>query len=73
MEIVHPRPGVKAVVVRPEQLALEPRMNVHQNARMTVHGRLLLVARVRDRGGRVEDAARAAGVAVRTAYKWLAR
>ena len=48
-------------------------MNVHKNARMTVHGRLLLVARVRDRGWRVEDAALAAGVAVRTAYKWLAR
>ena len=48
-------------------------MNVHQNARMTVHGRLLLVARVRERGWRVEDAALAAGVSVRTAYKWLAR
>ena len=34
---------------------------------------LLLVARVRDHGWRVEDAALAAGVSVRTAYKWLAR
>jgi len=48
-------------------------MNVHKNARMTVHGRLLLVARVRAQGWRVEDAALAAGVSVHTAYKWLAR
>jgi len=48
-------------------------MNVHQNARMTVHGRLLLIRRVRDRGWRVETAALAAGVSVRSAYKWLAR
>jgi transposase InsO family protein len=48
-------------------------MNVHKNARMTVHGRALLVARVRDQGWRVEDAALAAGVSVRTAYRWLAR
>ena len=48
-------------------------MNVHKNARMTVHGRLLLVARVRNHRWRVEDAALAAGVSVRTAYKWLAR
>jgi transposase InsO family protein len=48
-------------------------MNVHKNARMTVHGRYLLVMRVREQGWRVEDAALAAGVSVRTAYKWLAR
>jgi transposase InsO family protein len=48
-------------------------MNVHKNARMTVHGRLLLIRRVREQGWRVEDAALAAGVSVRTAYKWLAR
>jgi transposase InsO family protein len=48
-------------------------MNVHKNARMTVHGRLLLVARIRERGWRVEDAALAAGVSLRSAYKWLAR
>jgi leucine-zipper of insertion element IS481 len=43
-------------------------MNVHQNARMTVHGRLLLVERVREDGWRVGDAALAAGVSERTAY-----
>jgi transposase InsO family protein len=48
-------------------------MNVHQNARMTIHGRALLVARVREQEWRVEAAARAAGVSVRTAYNWLAR
>jgi transposase InsO family protein len=48
-------------------------MNVHKNARMTVHGRLLLIRRVRERGWRVENAALAAGISVRSAYKWLAR
>jgi len=48
-------------------------MNVHKNARMTVHGRLLLVQRVRDAGWRVVDAAVAAGVSERTAYTWLKR
>jgi transposase InsO family protein len=48
-------------------------MNVHKNARMTVHGRRLLVRRVRAQGWRVENAALAAGISVRSAYKWLAR
>jgi transposase InsO family protein len=48
-------------------------MNVHKNARMTVHGRLLMVQRVREAGWRVADAAAAAGVSQRTAYTWLAR
>jgi transposase InsO family protein len=48
-------------------------MNVHKNARMTVHGRLLMVQRVLEAGWRVVDAAAAAGVSVRTAYTWLAR
>ena len=48
-------------------------MNVHKHARMTVHGRVLLVRRVREEGWRVADAARAAGVSTRTAFKWLAR
>jgi len=48
-------------------------MNVHKNARMTVHGRLLLVQRVREAGWRVVAAAAAAGVSERTAYSWLAR
>jgi transposase InsO family protein len=48
-------------------------MNVHKHARMTVHGRVLLVERVRVEGWRVAAAAGAAGVSERTAYKWLAR
>jgi transposase-like protein len=48
-------------------------MNVHKNARMTPHGRALLVRRVREEGWRVVDAAGAAGVSARTANKWLAR
>ena len=48
-------------------------MNVHKNARMTVHGRVLLVKRIEEEGWRVSRAADAAGVSTRTAYKWLAR
>ncbi len=48
-------------------------MNAHKHARMTVHGRYLLVCRVRQEGRRVKDAAAAAGISARTAYKWLAR
>lgn len=48
-------------------------MNVHKNARMTSHGRLLLVHRIRAQGWRVADAAAASGVSERTAYTWLAR
>lgn len=48
-------------------------MNMHQNARMTRHGRLLLVQRICLQGWRAAEAAAAAGVSVRTAYKWVAR
>lgn len=48
-------------------------MNSHQHARMTVHGRALLVNRILVARWRVVDAAGAAGVSERTAYKWLAR
>jgi transposase InsO family protein len=48
-------------------------MNTHKNARMTPFGRALLVHRVRAEGWRVADAAQAAGVSERTAYKWLGR
>jgi transcriptional regulator of acetoin/glycerol metabolism len=44
-------------------------MNVHKHARMTSHGRLLLVQRIRAQGWRVAEAAAASGVSVRTAYK----
>jgi transposase InsO family protein len=48
-------------------------MNIHKHARMTVHGRALLVHRVAVDGWRVADAARAAGISTRTAYKLLDR
>lgn len=48
-------------------------MNMHENARMTVRGRVLLVKRIEEDGWRIAAAAEAAGVSVRTAYKWLAR
>lgn len=48
-------------------------MNQHKHARLTPHGRALLVRRIVHDGLRVEEAAQAAGVSVRTAYKWLGR
>ena len=47
-------------------------MNLHKHARLTPRGRALLVQRMLN-GLRVEDTAQAAGVSVRTAYKWLKR
>lgn len=47
-------------------------MNLHKHARLTPRGRALLVQRMLN-GLRVEEAAQAAGVSVRTAYKWLKR
>ena len=47
-------------------------MNVHNNARLTVSGRELLVDRVAS-GWSVKAAAEAAGTSRRTAYKWLER
>lgn len=48
-------------------------MNIHKNARLTPHGRALLVQRMLDGGLRPKEAAHASGVSVRTAYKWLQR
>ena len=48
-------------------------MNIHHNARLTPKGREILVRRIVDDGLRPEEAAQAAGVSVRTAYKWLGR
>ena len=47
-------------------------MNLHKHARLTPRGRAFLVQGVLN-GLRVEDAAQAGGVSVRTAYKWLRR
>lgn len=48
-------------------------MNVHKNARLTPQGRALLVRRIRQEGWRVRDAAAAAGISLRSAFRWLAR
>jgi transposase InsO family protein len=45
----------------------------HRNARLTVHGRRLIVARVLEEGWSPSTAAEAAGVSRATVYKWLAR
>lgn len=44
-------------------------MNMLENARMTVHGRVLLVKRIVEDGWLASAAAEAGGVSVRTAYK----
>jgi transposase len=48
-------------------------MNVHKNARLTPHGRLLLVRRMTEGGWTVADAPNAAGISERQSYLWLAR
>ena len=48
-------------------------MNSHKHARLTAHGRALLVRRMLEEGLRAEEAAKAMGVSVRTAYKWRRR
>ena len=48
-------------------------MNIHQNARLTPQGRLLLVRRVEEVGWRMAEAAHAAGISQRQGYRWRAR
>jgi transposase InsO family protein len=48
-------------------------VKLHRNAKTTVHMRRLLIHRVRVLQWQVAAAASAAGIASRTAYKWLAR
>ena len=48
-------------------------MNIHENARSTPRSRAALVSRVREQGWSPGEAAQAAGISVRTAYKWLRR
>jgi transposase-like protein len=45
----------------------------HRNARLTVHGRRLLVHRVRERGMPVAHVARAMGISRQCAHRWVAR
>src|ERR1700751_5557041 len=48
-------------------------MNIHQNARLTPQGRLLLVERITEAGWSVVQAAQAAGISGRQSYRWLGR
>jgi transposase InsO family protein len=48
-------------------------MKLHGNARLTLHGRRLLVQRVCDQGCSLQKAADAAGVSTKTASKWVGR
>lgn len=45
----------------------------HRNARLNVHGRRLIVRRVREEGWAVAHAAKAMGVSRQCAHRWLAR
>lgn len=45
----------------------------HRNARLTVHGRLLLVRRVREEGQAVAHVAKAMGISRQCAHRWVAR
>ena len=45
----------------------------HRNARLTVHGRRLVVARVREQGMRPAHVAKAMGVSRQCVYRWLRR
>jgi transposase InsO family protein len=48
-------------------------MKLHANARLSLKGRELLVARVEDAGWSLSAAAEAAGISDRTARKWITR
>jgi len=48
-------------------------VKLHPNAKTTPHMRALLIDRIRHHGWTVAAAATAAGISVRSAYKWLAR
>ena len=48
-------------------------MKTHANARLSLKGRELLIARVQDAGWSLSSAAEAAGISDRTARKWIAR
>lgn len=50
-----------------------PQVRLHPNAKTTPFTRQLLVERVQRLGWSVEDAAQAAGVSVRTVYRWCRR
>ena len=72
MEVVHPGLRWKVVAAKHRNPRLERRMDVHENARTTPHGRLLMVRRLAE-GWSVARVAAAAGVTPRTVRKWRDR
>lgn len=48
-------------------------MDVHKNARLTPRGRALMICRIEKEGWCAKEAAAAAGVSARTAFRWLAQ
>jgi transposase InsO family protein len=73
MKVVHPELTGETGCCETTNHPLEPRMNVHKNARLTPQGRLLMIRRIEEQGWKVAAAAEAAGLSVRRAYHWLAR
>jgi transposase InsO family protein len=74
MKVVHPGKSEQAVGWKPVSADQElARMNIHNNARLTPQGRLLLMQRVTVHGWTVRAAAQAAGLSQRQTYRWLKR
>src|SRR5260221_4217226 len=61
------------VTTRSVQSERRPRVKLHRNAKTTPHMRALLVDRIRHQQWTPATAASAAGISIRSAYKWLAR
>jgi len=61
------------VTTRPVQSERGPRVTLHRNAKTTPTMRALIVQRIRQDQWPPPEAAAAAGVSVRTTYKWLRR
>src|SRR6476619_7851241 len=72
MEVVPPGPKVEAVVTTPTTALLEPRMDIHKNARTTQRSRMLIVERLA-LGWSVASVATAQGVTAKTVRKWRDR
>ena len=69
MEVVPPGPKVEAVVTTPTTALLEPRMDIHKNARTTQRSRMLIVERLA-LGWSVASVGTAQGVTAKTVRKW---
>jgi transposase-like protein len=72
MEVVHPALRWKVVAAMLTTVLRSDRMDLHQNAKTTPNGRLLMVQRLVE-GWSVARVAAAFGVTTRTVRKWQAR